>query len=421
MGQPSLKRALGKLDATGLTVSTIVGAGIFASMGPAAEKAGAGLLLAIVLAGIVALCTGLGGAQCGSTFPQPGGAFMWSRALGMPTAGFVAGCCFLGKETVGMSVIALTFGVYLQLLVPGLPIGPVAAAVVIAVTALNYFGVEPTARTMTWLAAVKVVLLLTYFVFASPEIRAVELKPQNWSITGAVAGAALFFFSFEGFQRSAVIAGEVKEPRRTLPFAIVTGFSIGFVVFLLVAAATLGVLGADELARIGEARQEQNVPVFVAAGQAIGRWGSVLVIAAAVVATFAVLMGGVLASSRVGLAMAKSGEVPQWFSAIHDAHKVPHRAVLTMGLLVATLTLLFDLRPLLETSNAFALVWFGITNLATLRLREEQRFYWRSLSWLGLVGCLVFLVTLPIRGLATAGGALLILLLIRHFRRAHDA
>ena len=77
-GKASLARALGKLEATGLTVGTIVGVGIFASMGPAAEKAGAGLLLAIVLAGMVAICTGLGAAHRGSSFPQPGGAFVWA-------------------------------------------------------------------------------------------------------------------------------------------------------------------------------------------------------------------------------------------------------------------------------------------------------------------------------------------------------
>jgi APA family basic amino acid/polyamine antiporter len=96
-----------------------------------------GLLLAILLAGFIAICTGLGGAQCGSNFPQPGGAFTWSRKLGMPTAGFVAGCCFPRKEIVGMRVNALTFAVYLQLLVPGLPVGPIAAATVVAVTLLK--------------------------------------------------------------------------------------------------------------------------------------------------------------------------------------------------------------------------------------------------------------------------------------------
>lgn len=214
-GGSSLKRALGKLDATGLTVGTIVGAGIFASMGPAAQRAGGGLLLTIALAGIVALCTGLGGAQCGTSFAQPGGAFTWSRSVGLPTTGFIAGCCFLGKEIVGMSVLVIT---------------------------------------------------------------------------------------------------------------------------------------------------------------------------AAVVATFAVLIGGVLASSRVSLAMSNNHELPPWLSAIHRKHKVPHRAVLTIGLLVAA-----------------------------LRLHENQRFYWRGLSWIGLAGCAVFLVMLPLRGLVSAGGALLLLLILRRF------
>ena len=82
MTQPSLSRSVGKLTATGLTVGAIIGAGIFGSTGPATESAGSGILLSITLAAIVTIATGMSGVQCAVAYPQPGGAFTWSRIFG---------------------------------------------------------------------------------------------------------------------------------------------------------------------------------------------------------------------------------------------------------------------------------------------------------------------------------------------------
>src|SRR5947208_475252 len=94
---PSLRRAIGRTTATLLTAAMIIGTGLFAALGETAEKAGSGLLLAIVLSGLVALATGLSAASCGVTYPEEGGGFNWSRQFGYPTVGFIAGCAYLGK------------------------------------------------------------------------------------------------------------------------------------------------------------------------------------------------------------------------------------------------------------------------------------------------------------------------------------
>lgn len=415
-----LKRSVGRFQATGLTVGAMIGGGIFASLGPATEHAGSGLLLAMTLAGFVALCSGISGAQCGAAYPEAGGAFLWARKVGIETVGFIAGCCFIGKEIVGLGVIALTFGLYLQRFLPPVVPSIVAAAVVVAVTLLNYFGVQPTTKVIVGLSIIKVTLLLAFAGWALPAIEPAQLLPvTGQGPLGLAAGAALFFFTFEGFQRTAVIAGEIENPRRTLPFAIIVGFFISYIVFMLVGAATLGVLGA-------QTASGTTVPVFAAAESATGLWGSRMVAVAALMATLSVLIGGVLGTSRVALAMGKAHELPAWLSAIHPKRRVPHRAVLLVGLGVAALVLVFDLRPLLETANSFALVWFAVTNFDALRLPEDKRFAWRVVSWIGGIGCLAFLATLPWPALSAAGASLVVLLAMRQVahrrarpRRAH--
>src|SRR5438128_8276756 len=103
----SLRRTLDRTTATLLTAAMILGTGLFAALGETADKAGSGLLLAMLLSGLVALATGLSAASLGVNFPEEGGAFAWSRKFGYDTVGFVAGCAYLGKGVVSTGVISL--------------------------------------------------------------------------------------------------------------------------------------------------------------------------------------------------------------------------------------------------------------------------------------------------------------------------
>src|SRR5213080_1937589 len=115
----SLRRTLGRTTAMLLTAAMIIGTGLFAALGEAAEKAGTGLLLAIGVSGLVALATGLSAASVGVNFPEEGGGFTWSRKFGHPTLGFIAGCAYLGKGIVSTVVIALAFAAYTSRIVEG--------------------------------------------------------------------------------------------------------------------------------------------------------------------------------------------------------------------------------------------------------------------------------------------------------------
>src|SRR6266705_1297557 len=235
---PSLKRSLGRTTATFLTAAMIIGTGLFAALGPATEKAGTGLLLAISLSGLVALATGLSAASVGINFPEEGGGFTWSRKFGYPTLGFVAGCAYLGKGIVSTVVIALAFATYTAQMADGLPfygMHVVASAAVLLVTAVNFLDIELNAKVLIITLFIELALLAVFVGFAIPRRQAAHLTPLlGPGVLDVLAGAAIFFWSWDGFMRMAIMASEVKEPRRTIPLAVVGGIIIAAVVFLAV-------------------------------------------------------------------------------------------------------------------------------------------------------------------------------------------
>ncbi|TMG01193.1 MAG: APC family permease [Chloroflexi bacterium] len=256
-----LRRELGPFTATLFTAGMMVGIGIFATFGAATEAAGSGILVAILLGGSVALATGISAAQLGVNNPTEGGAFTWARDFDHPTLGFIAGSGYLGKNLVSMSVIALAFATYLGQVIPGLPAHIVAAAGVLAITGLNLFGIHLTSRVLIGLLAVVVALLALYGAAALHAVDAGHLAPilGNKGALGVAAGAAIFFWTWDGFMRMAIMAGEVKQPRRTIPIAIGGGVAIAAVIFVGTGAITLGVGGDCRRARRNSGRPAQRL------------------------------------------------------------------------------------------------------------------------------------------------------------------
>ncbi len=385
-----------------MTAAMIIGTGIFGAMGSAAAKAGSGILLAMVVGGLVALLTGISAAQLGVNYPREGGAFTWAREFNHQTLGFVAGCAYLGKGIFSLSVISLAFAAYSEQIIPSLPVPFLAGSVIVIVVALNLFHVELTTKVLITLMVVNVFLLGLFVAFSAPTESSshfANLLGDN-GLFGVLAGAAIFFWTWDGFMRTAIMAGEIKNPRQTIPFAILGGISIAAIVFLAVAAAALGVLGPVSLGK-------DDVPLFRAATQSVGLWGGLVILAAAWTASLSELVGDLLSASRVAFTMGEAHELPEWLGTVHPRFRVPRHAAVVLGLVVLGLVLSFDLRRLLAVASVFTLVWYCITHFSALNLKKEQRLTTPLLSWLGLAGCLALVASLPawavITGILTLG------------------
>src|SRR5437867_3116542 len=268
-------RSLGRVAATLMTASFVIGTGIFGALGATAERAGNAVLLAMIPGGLVALATGLSGAQLGVNFPRHGGAFMWAREFHLNTIAFLAGCCYLGQGIVGTSVVALAFAHYSAQVFPILPLHLTAGAIVLAVIAMNSFGVGFTSKVLIGTVTLVIMLLGVVVAFSLPHVDAVHLVPTfDKGPVGFMVGAAIFFWAWDGFMRTAIMAGEIKDPRRTIPFAIIAGMAIAAAVYFAVGIAALGVLGAGEMAK-------DDVPLLKLAVRTIGPTGVGVVLAAA--------------------------------------------------------------------------------------------------------------------------------------------
>ena len=383
-----------------LTAAMIVGTGLFASLGAATAEAGSGILVAMLIGGVIALLTGISAAEVGVNYPQEGGAFIWTRRFGFHTVSFAAGLAYLFDGIVGLGLLALGFATYSAQLFPGLPVPFAASLALIAVAAVNFLGISPTSKILIGVFFIDVVLLGLYVSFAVPRVHGEHLRPVlGPGLGGVLRGAAVFFWTWDGFQRTAIMADEIKDPRKAIPFAVVGGIASAAAIYLIVAATTLGVLGA-------EAMGQTDAPIFRGAAAAIAQWAGWMILTSAWMTAFSEMLGDLLSTSKVGHAMGKSKELPRWLGVVHRRFHSPHHALLVLTIIGLALVNLFPLRLLMPVASACTLVWYAATNFAALELRRDKRFAPAVVSWLGIAACLGLFLSLPRWSVIGAGGIL---------------
>jgi len=384
---PALARRLGTVDAVVIGLGSMIGAGIFASFAPAAAAAGAGLLVGLVIAAIVAICNATASAQLAAQYPTSGGSYVYGRERLGEWPGFLAGWSFVIGKTASCAAMAITFAAYAA------PAGwekPVAVAAVLALAAVNYFGVTRTAQLTR--VIVIVVLLVLGVVVASGlsggggPLPGVDLAGDGgWY--GILQSAGLLFFAFAGYARIATMGEEVRNPRRTIPRAIVIALGIVLVLYAVVAVLTLSVLGPRDLAA--------SAAPLLDVVERNWLWAAPLVRIGAAAAALGALLALIAGVGRTSLAMARNGDLPRWLSGIHPRFHVPHHAELALAAVVSVLVLTVDLRDAIGFSSFGVLLYYVVANLAAFTQTRPDRRYPRALQVVGVSGCLVLVATLP--------------------------
>lgn len=377
----------------------MLGAGVFVVFAPAAAAGGAGLLPALVLAGFIAFCNATSSARLAALYPESGGTYVYGRERLGPFAGFLAGWGFVVGKTASCAAMALTIGAYLW---PG-QARLVAVVAVLAVTAVNLRGIGKTATATKLLVALVLAVLALVAVVgvAGGPVHLDRLTDPGGSARGVLTAAGLLFFAFAGYARIATLGEEVRDPQRTIPRAVPLALGAVLAIYLVLAVVTLGVLGADRLA--GSAAP--LVDVVTAAGLPGLAW---VVRAGATVAVVGVLLSLVAGVGRTTLAMARRRDLPGALAAVHRVHRVPHQAELAVAAVVIVVVLLGDVRGAIGFSSCTVLVYYAITNAAALTLGRDpdRRLPVRVLAVLGLVGCLLLAVNLPLSSVLAGFGVL---------------
>lgn len=387
---PSLSRRLGLFDAIAIGVGSMVGAGVFAAFAPASAVAGTGLLIGLAIAAVVAFCNATSSAQLAAQYPTSGGTYIYGRERLGEWPGFLAGWSFVIGKTASSAAMALVFAAYVA------PVGytkVVAVLAIVALTAVNYFGITRTAVLTKILVGAVLTVLVVGVVLGltgsiEPNVAALgSFTDSGWY--GILQSAGLLFFAFAGYARIATLGEEVVRPERTIPRAIVSALGIALLIYAVIALTLLSVLGPDSLA----SSSAPLVDLVVASGHS---WASPLMRIGAALAALGALLALIAGIGRTSLAMARHDDLPSYLTAVHPRYSVPHRAEITLAVIVCVLVLVVDLRNAIGFSSFGVLLYYLVANLSAHTQDTENRRYPKVLQIVGSIGCVVLIATLPV-------------------------
>jgi APA family basic amino acid/polyamine antiporter len=388
-------RRLGTFDAVIIGLGSMLGAGVFAAFSPAAAVAGAGLLIGLAVAALVAYCNATASAQLAAEYPTSGGTYIYGRERLGPWWGFLAGWGFVVGKTASCAAMALTFAAYVA---PAAWERPIGIAAVIILTTVNYYGITRTAGLTKIIVAV-VIAILVLVVLASlsgsdgtASVRSWDLLANGWY--GILQSAGLLFFAFAGYARIATLGEEVRNPERAIPRAVLTALTIAVSIYLLVGVAILVALGPTGVA--------SSPAPLAAAVNAVGwGWADLVVRFGAAAAALGALLALIAGVGRTTLAMARHDDLPRWLAAVHERHQVPHHAEIAIAGLVCILILVTDLRGAIGFSSFGVLLYYLIANAAAYTQLPDRRRFPRILQIVGMIGCAILVVTLPLSAVVT--------------------
>lgn len=400
-----LLRALGPLDATMLVAGIVIGSGIFMQTGKiAAGLPSAGLiLLAWILGGVLSTAGALCYAELGAMMPHAGGQYVFLREAFHPLFGFLYGWAgFLIIHSASIAAVGVGFATYFGAFFPEispanrlleadlgalgtwrLSAGQLTAVGLIAfLTFLNVLGVRIGGKVQTAFGIAKIGgaagLAVAGFLIGktrAPEI--LPLVPDGANVAlGAGFGMALVrvLWAYDGWNDSTFAAGEIRNPQKNLPLAllfgmaIVTAFYVGMNVFYLSAVPIADMAATDP----GDGRPGVQRIAHLAAEHSLGPTGRGLVSAAVAVSTFGCVNGIILAAARLYWAMARDGLFFRRIGATHERRRTPHVSLLWQGVVSALLAVSGSYDQLTDGVVFAATGFYALTVVGVIVLRRRN-------------------------------------------------
>jgi len=396
-----LVRSLGVVGAMGIGLASMIGAGAFFVWAPASAAAGAGgLLVALLVAAVVATLNAFSTTQLAMAHPVSGGAYAFGRRWVGPWWGFAAGWLFVTGKTASAAAIASVAAAYLW---PEART-PLAVGLIVVFAALNMTGVRTTARVSLVIVSVVLTGLIGMLVAASaaPQPGGPELDLSLATPYGVVQAAALLFFAFAGYARMATLGEEVRDPRRTLPRAILLALGVVLALYAVLAITLTSRLSSGALAASTSPLAELLDPA----------WRPIVAVLAGV-ACLGSLMAILAGLSRTSLAMARERDLPGVLAHVSPRTHAPVVAEGVIAAVAIVIVLLLEPAQLVAASSAAVLLYYAIAHLAALRQEAQHRWQPRAVAVAGLLGCVLLVAALPWGSLLGTAVLLAVGLLVR--------
>lgn len=419
MTTTSYARRLGLVSGTLSVVGGIIGTGIFLTPAVVAQRTGTpGLALAAwVIGGVVAILGAFIYGELGSRFPEAGGGYVYLRGAFGPLPAFLSGwVLLLAVATGAIAAVALTFANYLVALTgwPAAWTTPVAAAAILGLTLVNVLGVGPGAWTQNLFTVLKLsalgVLILLAILPGAPAPPVTAATPPPTGAWFTVLGGALvpILFSYGGWQQTNYLAGEIRDPDRTLPRALLLGVAIVVTVYLGANVAYLRTLGLGGLAT-------STAPAADTIGAWFGPAGQRLLTAGVVASAFGFLAMTILASPRVYQAMAADGVFPAALARLHPRFQTPVLALLLQAAWALALLAIGSFGQLLDWVVFADWLTFGSVALSLVAYRRrgpspgfrDPLYPWSVILFVAAAGWVIAGSVLTNPGNALKGAAML--------------
>lgn len=439
----SLKRSLGPLQLTLLGIGGIIGTGIFVLTAEAAQKAGPGMMLSFVIAGLVCVVAALCYAELSAMAPVAGSAYTYSYAVLGELIAWIVGWALILEYAIAASAVAVGWSGYVVGLLQNVGItipaalasGPYAGGVVnlpaiiisLLVTGLLVIGTRESATVNAILVAIKIVALTAFIVLAGPVAKMENFHPfAPLGTPGVIGAAASIFFAYVGFDAVSTAAEEVRDPQKNLPIGLFASLGICTLFYLLVAGSAIGSYGAQPVfsavgdwlqpgskelaARCTELTALGHEPL-VCSREALAHVlrqighpaiGNLLGLAAGLALPSVILMM-IYGQTRIFFVMSRDGLLPPVLSKVHPKFGTPHIVTVVTGLGVLLAAAFLPVGKLADISNSGTLFAFFVVAAAVMMLRKTEPNRRRPFTTplvfviapLAMIGCVVLFLYLP--------------------------
>ncbi|MGB2805646.1 MAG: amino acid permease [Candidatus Zixiibacteriota bacterium] len=363
-------RELGLLEATTLGVGAMIGAGIFILSGMAAGIAGPAATLSYVLCGLMTLFTALSYSELSSSIPLAGGGYTFvHQGIGGYIA-FLCGWALIFGSVVACALYALGFAEHFNPLVDlVIKVSPSvkfsAFAIALLLLLVNIKGTKESGKTQNFFTITKVAMLIIFIGLCIPHVRVENFKPfAPFGLTGIISATALIYISFFGFEIISSASEEIKNPKKTVPKAILLSLFIPMLIYVGVVLVSVGILDYQTLGT-------SAAPLVLIAGKVLGSYGLLFVLIAGLLSTTSALNATVLTASRETYAMGRDGYLPGKIFRLHPKFKTPYTAIAAVGVIILFFTLSGEVELVAHLANFCFLFALILVNLSVIMLRKK--------------------------------------------------
>lgn len=346
----------------------MLGSGIFVLPGLAAAKTGSSVWLAYLLAALCILPAALSKSELATAMPKSGGTYVYiERAFG-PLFGTVSGIGLWLSLLLKSSFALVGFGAYLSVLIT---IAPeltkfVAVGFLGLILFLNILGVKKVGKVQIVVVTISLVALSFILIFGLPNVQTLLLKPFTINgNTGLTATVAFVYISYAGVTKVAAIAGEIKNPNRNLPLAMILSLLIMTTIYVCITFVLVGNIPLEALST-------DLKPIYTISEQLGGKTVGIIAAVVGVITLISMANSGVLAASRFPFAMAMDKLLPSFMSKIHSKYLTPVVTIVMTCGVMALVILFLDVEKIAKLASAFMVMMFILVNLAVIILRETS-------------------------------------------------